>query len=108
VSPFIWLRARKIHKMGIPWEVARYQAIKEAPHLNWDIINPILVGLAFICLALVLLSQLLHRFDSDNWVCSRAAYRAVPINGNLVPVTPCTEETNIETGQVRQTKWSDR
>lgn len=69
--------------------------------------SDIFVGLAFICLVLVLFSQLLHRYDADNWVCSRASFRAVHVAGQLVPVTPCTEETNIHSGETRRTKWAE-
>ena len=85
------------------WRQCASYALEEAKgELPW---SDVFVAAVVVFLILALFAQLLHRFDSDNWVCSRATYAGVWVNGELVPATPCTEEINVKTGQTRVTKW---
>ena len=63
------------------------------------------VGIAIVGLCLVVLAQAFHAYREEDWVCSRAAYRAVWAGGSHKAAVPCTEETNLRTGEVRVTKW---
>lgn len=82
----LWYRLRQESLEPVPWNQIGYGAI-------------------VVCLCLVVLSQFLHRVDSENWVCTRAGYAPIWINGQLVPATPCAEETHVRTGEVRVTTF---
>ncbi len=109
MTPFTQLRAVKIWwQTGLRWDVCMYQSRQADQPLNWDVINPILIGFAFVCAVLIIFAQHMHITDRDRWVCTRGDYGAVKIKGIPQPAAPCLEETNVDTGEVRQTVWNER
>ena len=85
------------------WADCVQAAWRELPPVDW---NQIGYGAIVVCLCLVILSQGIHQVDSDNWVCTRAGYAPVRINGELVAAAPCLEERHIRTGATRETEFS--
>lgn len=65
----------------------------------------ICIGIAFVMVCAMLAAQVIHRLEQDDWVCTRASQGGVWIAGKLESATPCTEETNVNTGKTRVTKW---
>lgn len=82
----LWYRLRQESLDPVPWAQIGYGAI-------------------VVCLGIVLLAQAVRQYDQENWVCTRAGYAPVRINGELVPATPCIQETHIRTGEVRVTTF---
>ena len=72
---------------------------------DFEPFNDIFVGAVIVLMGLVIMAQALHIYGQEDWVCSRAEYRAVWAGGNLTQAVPCTKETNLRTGETRATKW---
>ena len=62
-----------------------------------------LVG-SILCLGYLVLAFMAHLMrPAEDWVCTRAGYKPVKLLTHppkLIPATPCTEWTNVRTGQV--------
>lgn len=81
------------------WYRMRQESLEPMPWMQ------IGYGLIVVCLGLVILSQVIKRNDSENWVCTRSGYAAVWIKDRLTPAVPCAEETHVRTGEVRVTAY---